>query len=125
MNPDPLPGMNPDPQLDALLQRLAAEPVPPVPANLESRVWREIRARRAGREGHGAGDDWLARLLRFWREPRVALAGAAAVVAIGFGMSWPAATDTRAVSTRQALGLGVFSAEAPALPSTLLAPARE
>ena len=112
--------VNPGQKLDDLLKRYARQPIPPVPGDLESRVWREIRARRSHAQ-QSVGNDWLTRLLRLWREPRVAFAGVAAAVSIGIGMSWVAHADTRVVSTRQALGLVEFSAEAPSLPSTLLA----
>lgn len=106
--------------LDALLKRLVSEPVPPVPGNLESRVWREIHVRRA-QEARGIGHDWLARVLNLWREPRVTFAGLVAAAAIGVSMSWANASATQTASTQQALDLKVFSVEAPALPSTLLA----
>lgn len=123
MNDDSPPGMEPDQRLDDLLRRHAQAPLPPVPGNLESRVWREIRARRAAGSWERPADpggDWLAGWLRLWRNPRVALAGAVATVLIGVGMSWPGLADARSANTRQALDLGVFSAEAPSLPSTLL-----
>ena len=121
--------MKPDQTLDDLLRRYAQAPVPPMPGDLEGRVWREIRRRQAVGEERSDGGEWLARWLRLWREPRVAFAGVAAAAAVGVAMSWtmggPAVDAARADGTRQALDLGVFAAEAPALPSTLLlTPAR-
>lgn len=112
--------MRPSPHLDDLLRRYAQAPLPPVPSNLESRVWREIRARQTNLAEPGVAGDWLGRWLELWREPRVAFAGVIIVVAIGVGMSWTAGGDAHVGTARQALGLGVFSAEAPSLPSTLL-----
>ncbi len=121
MNHDAPPGTKPDRHLDDLLRRLVEAPVPPVPGNLESRVWREIRARQANAPGRpDSGGDWVAGWLRLWREPRVAFAGAVGAVLIGVGMGWTGMAEARATGTRQALNLGVFSAEAPSLPSSLL-----
>ena len=117
MKPDAPTGEFPGRSLDALLRRYAAGPVPPVPGDLESRVRREIRLRQT--RGRSL-ENRLARWLWPWHEPRVAFAGVAAAALIGVGMSWTAPAGGRGAGTRQALDLGVFSADAPALPSTRL-----
>ena len=124
MNDHPPDETSPDQQrLDALLGRYVNESIPTVPGNLESRVWREIRARRE-HEQKNRGSDWLTLILSLWRQPRMAFAGVAAAAAIGVSMSWATATTAHATSTQQALDLGVFSMESPSLPSTLLARAK-
>ncbi len=120
MNHELPEGTDPDQQrLDVLLAQLAGEPLPPLPGNLESRVWREIRARRT-QDAHRTGRGWLARLLTMRRESRMAFAGLLAAAAIGITMSWANAQNIQVDSTQQALDLKVFSVEAPSLPSTLL-----
>ena len=110
-------------RLDALLGRYVSESIPKVPGNLESRVWREIRARRE-REQLSRGSDWLSVILGLWRQPRMAFAAVVAAAVIGVSMSWASAATAHAASTQEALDLGVFSIESPSLPSTLLARAK-
>jgi hypothetical protein len=110
-----------DRSLDNLIGRYAAELIPLAPANLESQVWREIRARKTQQKQGSTVSRWFASALRLWQEPRLALACATAAVAVGVAMSWLDVAQARPSSARRALDLGVFSAEAPALPSTLLA----
>ena len=110
-------------RLDALLGRYVSEPIPTVPGNLESRVWREIRARRE-QDRQNPGGDWLKLVLSLWRQPCMAFVGVTAAAVIGVTMSWVSAATAHATSTQQALDLGVFSMESPSLPSTLLARAK-
>ena len=69
-----------DQRLDALLRRYASEPLPLAPGNLETRVWREIRARR---DSGNQRPNWLVGILSWRREPQMALAGLVAATAIG------------------------------------------
>ncbi len=110
--------------LDALLRRYVGEPIPTVPGNLESRVWREIRARRFQPEGIAGR---FASLLKEWVQWKPTYAAVAVALLIGVVMGHAGskvATDSATpfgTQTGDSLGLAVFSAEPPAMPSTLLA----
>ncbi len=110
--------MEPDP-LSRLLGKYAAEPAPPAPGDLESRVWREIRARRA-RPASVA--EHFAVLLTAWTPWTPACAALAVALLIGVVMGRANSIVSRDFpnQTGDSLGLAVFSADAPALPSTLL-----
>lgn len=109
--------MNPD-DFNALLARYAQKPMP-APADLASDVWRRIESRRR---------------LPFWTrlmqavnwtdalcEPRFALPAFALAVAIGVLPVLVRSDKPQSGLARAALGFEVFSSEAPAMPSTLLA----
>jgi hypothetical protein len=97
--------------LDDLLRRIrhlaAYRPSP----NFASNVWREIRKRKqAQKTTHRSS---LAALLR------PAFAGAAVGLALVIGISGGVLSGLESES-QDAFGMEVFSAEAPALPSTVL-----
>ncbi len=102
---------------DALLNQLAARPVPAVPGNLRHDVWRAIRLRRE-QMPHPSLLDQLAQWL--WREQVTASALALALmIGVGFAaLSPPALAESEAAS--RALGLRVFSESAPTLRLTAL-----
>lgn len=111
--------------LDELLDTVAKTPLPRPPVGLESRVWREIRARRA-REAENPG--WWAELAGLWGQMHLASAALATALVIGVFMGHQGArvfstspARTFDHQTGDSLGLRVFSAEPPTLPSTLLA----
>lgn len=110
--------------LNHLLDSYAKEPVPPMPGDLESRIWREIRARRSQPTNMA---EWVASLLTGWWRWTPTYAAVAVALLIGVVMGH---ADSKAASdslnplgnqTGDSLGLAVFSAEPPAMPSTLLA----
>ena len=112
--------------LDELLRVVAKTPLPPSPSGLESRVWREIRSRRS-RRAAGAHGLWMG-LASLWGQLRLAYAAVAVALIVGVFMGHQVAWVNPDVFTRAShsqtgdlLGLRVFSAEPPAMPSTLLA----
>jgi hypothetical protein len=103
--------------LQDALNQSAAGHVPELPTNFEQNVWREIRSRKMGRES--IWDAFIATCLR----PTWAIAASAVVlfVSASFGAM---EVDVQQNAAHTALNLGVFSAEAPTLPSTLLTHSR-
>jgi hypothetical protein len=107
-----------------LLGTYAKEPVPPPPGNLESRVWREIRSRRSQPT---STTERFASLLTGWLRWTPTHAAVAVALLIGVVMGHatsrvaPDSPSPRGNPTGDSLGLAVFSAEPPAMPSTLLA----
>lgn len=97
--------------LDPHLALLKDEPLPGLAAGFEAGVWRQIARRRQ-----------VARLPWWmsWQHPRVALLAAVATVAIACTVAW--LRPAPRMDARAALGLEAFAADAPHLPSTLLAP---
>ena len=110
--------------LSNLLGTYAKEPVPLPPGDLESRVWREIRARRSQPTSLA---DWFASVLTGWLRwtPTYAAITVALFIGVFMGhVSSRMTTDSPnplGSQTGDSLGLAVFSAEPPAMPSTLLA----
>lgn len=96
--------------LDNHLAQLKRNPMPATGAGFEITVWQRIAERRGL-----AGSPWWAG----WQNPRLALAATAATVAIGFGTAL--LLPEPLMSDRAALGLEAFAADAPHLPSTLIA----
>ena len=115
--------MENDPLSD-LLGTYAKEAVPPPPGDLESRVWREIRARRSQPTSLA---ERSASLLTGWLQRTPAYAAIAVALFIGVFMGHAGSTaapdspGSPGNQTGDSLGLAVFSAEPPAMPSTLLA----
>lgn len=103
-------------QLDVLLGALARKPLPACPRDLEGSVWRAIRLREASPCGILPALDDLADSV--WRA-KVLVCSAFTAMTVGaiVAFSWQAAVPD---ATAGALGLRVFSADAPSLPSTLL-----
>lgn len=110
-------GMKPCDLNDAL-EALAARRLPDPPAALARNVWREIRVRRAQPVREGIFEGWVSALLR----PRWILSAATMTIAVSvtFGML----EDSSAANVHASLNLSVFSASAPALPSTLISQPR-
>lgn len=105
--------------VEKLLTRLASRPVPELPANFEQRVWREIRSRSAVSVRESVWDMFVAAFLR----PGWAIS--ATVVTLLVSVSFGAFENTASHSAAHlSLNLGVFSADAPTLPSTLMAHSR-
>lgn len=96
--------------LDPHLALLKREPVPALGAGFEAAVWRQIGQRR-----QVASLPWWTS----WQNPRVALLAAVATMAIAFATAW--LLPAPRMDDRSALGLEAFAADAPHLPSTLLA----
>jgi hypothetical protein len=97
------------------LKKLAGQPVPELPANFEQRVWREIRSRSAVSVRESVWDAFVAAFLR----PGWAIS--ATVVTLLVSVSFGAFENTASRSAAHlSLNLGVFSADAPTLPSTLM-----
>lgn len=95
--------------------KLAARPVPELPVDFEERVWSEIGRRRAASVRESFWDVLVATCLR----PGLAVSATAVtlMVAVGFGAIENMAPHS---AERLSLEMGVFSADPPALPSTLL-----
>lgn len=96
--------------LDPHLAFLKSAPLPALGAGFEVAVWRQIARRR-----EVANLPWWTS----WQNPRVALLAAVATVAIAFATAW--LRPMPRMDDRSALGLEAFAADAPHLPSTLLA----
>lgn len=97
-------------RLDPLLAELKREVLPALDADFAADVWRQIARRRQ------------ALALPWWtggQHPRVALAAAAAAIMIGLATAW--LLPVPRMSDRTALGLDAFAADAPHLPSSLIA----
>jgi hypothetical protein len=102
--------------LEKALLRLAAQRKPVPSGNLEQNVWREIRSRKSVRVRESIWNKLAEKFLR----PKWTLASASVVAAfISVGMV-ASEGPSSAATTHSSLGLGVFSTEAPVLPSTLL-----
>ncbi len=84
-----------------------------LPATFAPNVWREIRQRR---EAEPAGWGWLT---FFLSEPRTVAACLCAALLLGIGSARLAGPGPRD-KANAALELGVFRADSPALPATLL-----
>ena len=97
--------------LDDLLQRTRHLAVRRPSPNFASNVWREIRKRKQAQKTTYRSS--LAALLR------PAFAGAAVGLALVIGISGGVLSGLESES-QDAFGMEVFSAEAPALPSTVL-----
>ena len=97
--------------LDDLLQRTRYLAVHRPSPNFASNVWREIRKRKQAQKTTYRSS--LAALLR------PAFAGAAVGLALVIGISGGVLSGLEPES-QDAFGMEVFSAEAPALPSTVL-----
>ena len=110
--------------LSHLLGVYAKEPVPPPPGDLESCVWREIRARRSQPT---SVTKWFTSLLSGWLRWTPTHAAVAVALLIGVVMGHansrvaPVSRNFLGNPTGDSLGLAVFSADPPAMPSTLLA----
>ena len=96
--------------LDPHFALLKKEPVPALGAGFEAAVWRQI-----GRRRQVAGLPWWTS----WQNPRVALLAAVATVTIACTTAW--LLPAPRLDDRSALGLEAFAADAPHLPSTILA----
>lgn len=99
-----------NPPLDTHLAFLQREPLPGLGAGFEAGVWRQITQRR-----EAARLPWWTS----WQNPRVALLAVVATVAIAYATAW--LLPAPRMDDRAALGLEAFAADAPHLPSTLLA----
>ncbi|CAN5750483.1 hypothetical protein BH09VER1_BH09VER1_12050 [soil metagenome] len=101
------------------LEKLATQPVPELPIDFEQRVWREIRFRKAAQARESFWSVLVAACLR----PGLAFSASAVTlaVAVAFGTI---ENITPHSTAHLSLNLGVFSTDAPALPSTLLAHGR-
>lgn len=98
------------------LKRLAARPVPNLAADFEQRVRREIRLRKDANMRDPIWDVLVAAFVRpGWGLSALAMT---LVVAVGFGAIEVAAPPRTAPLF---VDVKVFSADAPSLPSTLLA----
>ena len=97
--------------LDDLLQRIRHLAAHRPSANFASNVWREIRKRKQAQKTTYRSS--LAALLR------PAFAGAAVGLALVIGIFGGVLSGLESES-QDAFGMEVFSAEAPALPSTVL-----
>ncbi len=101
--------------LENALKRLAAQPTPQLSADFEQGVWREIRSRTKALAPESFWDMLNAVFLRpRWVVATVAVTLTVSVIFSAFENGTPR-------STHRFLNLGVFSADAPTLPSTLLA----
>ena len=89
-----------DHSLDPLINAYRRKALPSAPANLKQNVWREIRLRQKTGSGFAWQDmlDWIL-------DRRVVVASLATALLIGFVFNLP----SQRVSTKQAMGLGVFS----------------
>ena len=107
-----------DQNLDHLFAQRREAPLPPLPANFQQGVWREIRLRKTeNREHHGA---WFGWLLEPLFKPAMAFAAVALALVVGVGLGATALADSRNMQTRLALDLQVFSSSSPSLPATLM-----
>ena len=97
--------------LDDLLQRIRHLAASRPSANFASNVWREIRKRKQAER--------VACRLSLSALLRPAFAGAAVGLALVIGISGSVLSGLEPES-QDAFGMEVFSAEAPALPSTVL-----
>ncbi len=104
---------------DETLRRLALTRTAVPPANLTTNVWREIRRRR-GRQVRR--ENFFDALVGAGLRPRWALSAVSLAIAVSvvFGVIEASAT----METPSPLGLNVFSAAAPTLPSTLISQIR-
>lgn len=93
--------------LDEALRRLAACPLPDLPASFRHDVWREIRARSVPALGW---QDMLLDLMAWMISPRQALAALALAVAVGVSISWWTLHSTPTYPD-----MAVFSPRAPGL----------
>lgn len=96
--------------LDPHIALLKSEAVPVLDADFAAGVWRQIARRRKV-----ANLPWWTS----WQNPRVALLAAVATVTIAFSTAW--LLPAPRMDDRSALGLEAFAADAPHLPSTLIA----
>lgn len=103
-------------KLDELLAALGRKPMPACPPDLESSVWRAIRFRKVVPRDSAAVLDYLADMI--W-QAKVLACSALTAVTVG-ALIAVSLQATEPDPTAGALGLRVFSADAPALPSTLL-----
>lgn len=103
--------------LQNALNELSARPVPELPLNFEQNVWREIRSRSCVQK-----PAWDALITNFLR-PSWALSAAAVVLLISISFGAKGIGQAHGIA-HDSLNLDVFSADAPALPSTLLARAQ-
>ena len=103
-----------DSSLDDLLRQSASRSEAALPGTFQQNVRREIRQRKET-EPRFAGS-----LFDLVLRPQVLFASLVLAVALGIGFG-ARSEDPTIAETRRALELEVFSASAPALPSTLLA----
>ncbi len=101
--------------LDALLNQLAARPIPAAPDYLREDVWREIR-RRVESPGHSHLEQFAQ---WFWRQ-HVAAASIALAMVLGAGFARMGAPAQAESPASRALGLRVFSESAPMLRLTAM-----
>lgn len=107
-----------DPTLNQVLQQLRQRTGrASLPSSFQQNVWRAIRQRRAAKAGWVP---WWAALAEGLLMPRTVFASLTVAVALGVAMG-ARTSQPSADHAREALDLGVFGHEAPALPATLLA----
>ncbi len=104
-------------KLDAMLNKLILEPLPQVPASLEADVFRQIRL---ADERHESRLGW-AWLLNPWMVPRAAVACLGVALLAGF-LAGTLLFRSKHSTVSASLGMEVFSAYSPHLPSTRLHP---
>lgn len=108
-----------DPTLDQTLQRLREKTgQASLPPNFQQNVWRAIRQRSATGEERAS---WWTALLEGLVLPRTVFASLIVALTLGVMMGARSTGHPQANHAREALDLGVFGHEAPALPATLLA----
>ena len=107
-----------DQNLDHLLAQRREAPLPPLSANFQQGVWREIRRRKSEFAERQA--TWFGWLLEPLFRPAMAFAGLALALVIGVGLGTTALADSRKAHTRFALDLQVFGSASPSLPATLI-----
>ena len=106
-------------QLNQDLKALSERPIPNLPSNFNGSVWAKIRVAKAA----AIRENWLDGLVSTLLRPRWATAALAITLLVG-GNLGRMLTSSENVSTHRPLGLEVFAADAPTLPSTLLGQSR-
>jgi hypothetical protein len=106
-------------QLNQDLKALSEQPIPNLPSNFNGSVWAKIRVAKAA----AIRENWLDGLVSTLLRPRWATAALAITLLVG-GNFGRILTSSENVPTHRPLGLEVFAADAPTLPSTLLGQSR-
>lgn len=105
-------------RLDQRLKDLSVQGLPKFPETFNSGVWRSIRTRSTARE-----EGWFDGLVSMFLRPRWAAATLAVTLLIGMNLGL-ALADTQSTQKPDSLGLKVFAADSPTLPSTLFSQLR-
>jgi hypothetical protein len=101
-------------ELTKVFKTLSERPIPNLPSDFKSSLWRRIRL-----SGAAVRESWLDLFVSALLRPAWAAVALIITLAIGanLGRTFAAA---EAAQNHKYLGLNVFSGDAPALPSTLL-----